>query len=107
MRGNRTKKPRRIDNRLWKYRKIINYNQKQIAALLGYEKSSQISNWENGRKLPCLKNALKLAHILEIPVELLFSGLSLDLKEELKANGEKLKTSPALDKSKEARIKKG
>ena len=101
MRGKRNNKPKRIDNRLWKYRKIINYNQKQIALLLGHESSSQISNWEKGRKRPNLRNALKLAHVLKIPVESLFLGLALNLKEEIKANEEKFKVRPVSSKSKE------
>lgn len=61
------------------------------AALLGYENSSLVSTWEKGSKLPCLKNALKLAHLLKTPIESLFSGLSSDLKEEVIINQKKFK----------------
>jgi transcriptional regulator with XRE-family HTH domain len=54
---------------------IMDYSQQQLAGFLSYKNASHISEWEKGRKLPTLKNAIRLSHILNTPVESLFPGL--------------------------------
>lgn len=66
-------------NHIWKYRKRKGLGQKRIAYLLGHASSTQLSKWERGKILPNLENALKLAYILEVPIESLFSDLYTDL----------------------------
>ncbi len=66
-------------NHIWKYRKRKRLGQKRIAYLLGHTCSTQFSKWESGKILPSLENALKLAYILDVPVELIFGNLYRDL----------------------------
>ena len=81
--GQITHKLKRVENRIWKYRKILNLSQRQVSFLLALNGTSQISKWEKGVKIPSLKNALRLSHILKISVEDLFSGMSLNLQKEM------------------------
>lgn len=62
-------------NHIWKHRKRRRLGQKRIAYLLGHSCSTQFSKWESGKILPSLENALKLAYILDVPVESLFGDL--------------------------------
>jgi transcriptional regulator with XRE-family HTH domain len=78
-------------NYIWKYRKKAGLAQKQVAHLLGCTDHTQFSKWERGEKLPNLQNALRLAFILDTPVESLFGDLYRDLSEEVE---EKRKSLP-------------
>ncbi|MGH8633274.1 MAG: helix-turn-helix transcriptional regulator, partial [Burkholderiales bacterium] len=69
-----------VTNRLWRYRKIRELSQKDIARLLGHKNTAHVSRWENGTKTPTLENALLLAHILKAPVEALFSERAAELQ---------------------------
>ena len=51
----------------------------QVALLLGHRKAAQVSRWENGEKLPTLRNALMLGYVLRTPVEGLFADLTASL----------------------------
>ena len=79
-----------VDNRIWKYRHICNLSQQEIGRLLEYKTTSQISNWEKGKKLPTLINALRLSEILHTTVEALFPGLAQYLKNEIEAKAKRL-----------------
>jgi DNA-binding XRE family transcriptional regulator len=68
----------------------MDYSQKQLALLLGYARTSQISKWEHGKKLPTLKNALSLACILQVPVEALFAGLAAEIADKHTRRAQKL-----------------
>jgi len=70
-------------NHIWKYRKRKRLGQKRIAYLLGHTCSTQFSKWERGKILPNLENALKLAYILDVPVESLFRDLYSDLRKDV------------------------
>ena len=91
--GRITHKLKRVENRIWKYRKILNLSQRQVSFLLALNGTSQISKWEKGVKVPSLTNALRLSHILKISVEDLFSGLSLCLKKEIEGKARTVKLS--------------
>ena len=78
------------DNRIWKYRHIQNLSQQEIGQLLAYKTTAPISNWEKGRKIPNLVNAIRLSEILHTTVEALFPGLYAHLKHELEAKEKKL-----------------
>lgn len=70
-------------NYIWKHRKRKRLGQKRIAYLLGHTCSTQFSKWESGKILPSLENALKLAYILDVPVESLFGDLYSDLRRDV------------------------
>jgi transcriptional regulator with XRE-family HTH domain len=78
-------------NYIWKYRKKAGLGQKEIAHLLGCMDHTQFSKWERGEKLPNLENALRLAYILQTPVESLFGDLYRNLSAEIE---ERLKSLP-------------
>jgi len=74
---------RHIPNRLRMHRKLMRYTQKQVAALLGLH-PAQLSQWENGVKLPSTINLIKLSIIYRtLPNDLYFEYYQ-DLKEEIK-----------------------
>lgn len=70
-------------NRLWLARKRLGYEQKQLARLLGYRTTQQISRLETGRRGASLKIALKLAIIYKLPVRVLFDKIYKDCQQEL------------------------
>ena len=80
-----------IANSLWTYRKKIGLSQKRVAFFLGHKTSSQLSNYERGRKIPGLINGLKLEIIYGVPVAFLFRGLYQKLKREIEARKKRLK----------------
>lgn len=57
-----------IRDRIRTYRETHNTNQQQLADLLGVTRQC-VSYWENGRTKPNITQILKLAAILQIPVE--------------------------------------
>jgi len=70
-------------NSLWKYRKMAGMGQKRLAHLLNHADNSQYSKWERGEKKPSIANALKLAHIFKVPVEVLYADLYQSCMEEV------------------------
>src|SRR5690349_17527313 len=72
-------------NRLWIARKRIGLGQKSVARLLGHKCTSPISNYENGRLVPSLRTALKLAIIYQTPLPDLYITLQQQLEEEVEA----------------------
>ncbi len=79
--GQHYQKP--IDNKLWIARKRAGYPQKSVATLLGDRSLSVISEYENGRKLPSLRTALKLEIIYGTPLAELYPGLHGEFATEL------------------------
>lgn len=74
---------RHIPNRLRMHRKLMRYKQKQVAALLQIH-PAQLSQWENGVKLPSTINLIKLSIIYRtLPNDLYFEYYQ-ELKEHLK-----------------------
>lgn len=71
----KTKRFRKITNRLWIVRKKIGLPQKQVAFLLGHKNTTQLSRYERGSRIPSLETALKLESAYNTPVRVLFSGL--------------------------------
>ncbi len=74
-----------IANKLWIARKRAGYPQKVVAALLGNRCLSIISEYEQGRKLPSLRTALKLELIYRTPLAELYPDLYAELAAELPA----------------------
>ncbi len=79
-------------NRLWKYRKRMGFTQKQVAMIMGYVSPTLLSHYERGRKLPSLTTALKLEIVYRVPVAFLYPDLYQQLKEELQAREEALRS---------------
>lgn len=80
-------------NSLWKHRKKAGMAQKRLAHLLSHEDRSQYSKWERSDVYPSLLNALKLAHIFKVPVEVLFADLHQSCIEEVDAQSKTLSCS--------------
>jgi transcriptional regulator with XRE-family HTH domain len=59
---------------------------------VGLESVSHVAHWERGRKLPSLKNALKLSAIIQCPVEVLFFDLFDSLRDEVRERADNLST---------------
>ena len=72
-----------LPNQIRRYRKKHNLRLREVAQLVGLTSASHLSHWEKGRKLPKLKNALKLSAIIQCPVEILFSGLFNDIRHDV------------------------
>ena len=83
-------KPKHKPNNLDIYRRRMRLSQKQVAHLLGYKDNSAWSKYERRERLPSLANALRLAIILRVPVEFLFHSLHDDLRDQIRAEEERL-----------------
>lgn len=81
---------RPITNRIWRYRKIRQLSQKDVARLLGHRNTAHVSRWENGVKTPTLDNALVLACIFKAPVEALFPERVAELQVQINRRVAKL-----------------
>ena len=67
--------------------------QKRLAHLLNHADNSQYSKWERGDKKPSLSNALKLAHIFKVPIEVLYADLYQSCVEEVNDQAKALSCS--------------
>ncbi len=67
-------------NQLRYYRHKRKMRLRDVAKRTGHVNLCQIAAWEKGRKLPTLKNAIKLASALKVPVEVLFIELTHDIR---------------------------
>jgi DNA-binding XRE family transcriptional regulator len=85
---NQNKEPKQ--NRLDMYRRRMRFSQRHVARLLGHRNSSAWSEYEGGRRLPSLGNALRLGIILRIPVEFLFYSLHDELRNQIRAKEERI-----------------
>lgn len=61
-----------------------------IAQLLGHKDTALWSDYESGKHLPSLSNALRLGIILRVPVEFLFYALHDELRSSIRAEEERL-----------------
>lgn len=77
-------------NHLWLARKRFSYEQKQIAALLGYKTIQQISRHETGIRMPSLKTVLKFSIIYKLPVRVLFHAYYRECLDELNRRAKRL-----------------
>lgn len=76
---------KKIPNHLRKCRVESGFKQKQVAKILGMRDASQISQWENGSRLPSLVNAFRLAALYSTYVDRLFQDHLHALRSEVKA----------------------
>jgi DNA-binding XRE family transcriptional regulator len=91
MQSKPTPKPNQLDI----FRKKMKLNQHYVAHLLGHKDTSAWSDYERGDRLPSLVNALRLGIILRTPVEFLFYALHDDLRNQIRAEEERMVLEPA------------
>lgn len=77
-------------NALFIYRRKRGFSQKYVAHLLGFGNTCMVSRYELGRAVPPLKTAFALGIILRTPLEFLFPGLYDSMREEIRAEEERL-----------------
>ena len=77
-------------NRLVIYRRRMGFSQKRVARLMGLASATMLSRYEQGRSHPPLVRALCLGIILRVPVEFLFPNLYDRLRDEIRAEEERL-----------------
>ena len=70
-------------NRLWSARKAAGLTQQQVAHILGYKSTAQISRWEKGLRLPNTVDLLKLSVIYHRLANDLLFDLYLSCKNEI------------------------
>ena len=74
----------KYNNHLAAARKERGLTRKQVARLLGYEGTSELSRLESGTRLPHLITALRLEIIYRRPVAFLFPDLYSALRETIR-----------------------
>ncbi len=77
-------------NRLDYFRRRMRFSTSHIGHLLGHKDSSTYCDYERGDRLPTLTNAFRLSAILRTPVEFLFPSLYDGLRDEIRAEEERL-----------------
>jgi transcriptional regulator with XRE-family HTH domain len=70
-----SKYSKQFPNQIRRYRRQRNLRLRDVSYLGDFGSPAPLSNWEKGRKLPSLANALKLSAVIGCPVELLFKDL--------------------------------
>lgn len=76
---------RRTPNLLRKYRKVRGLKQKQVAKILNLKSPSRVSRWEKGLCLPSFSNALRLAVVYRVMVDVIYPDLLANLRDEIMA----------------------
>src|ERR1017187_4562098 len=77
-------------NMLDHFRRRMGFSPAHVAHLLGHQDASALSDYERGEHSPSLANALRLGIILRVPVEFLFPTLYDGLRNEIRAEEERL-----------------
>jgi transcriptional regulator with XRE-family HTH domain len=72
------------------YRRRMRLSTRHVARLLGDKDVSRLSKYERGQRLPNLRNAFRLSAILRVPVEFLFPSLYDLLREQIRAEEERI-----------------
>jgi transcriptional regulator with XRE-family HTH domain len=78
-------------NTLFINRRKMGFSQKYVAHLLGFANTSMVSRYELGRSMPPLKTAFALGIILRKPLECLFPGLYDSMREDIRAEEERMR----------------
>lgn len=86
----KNKRARRVPNLLRKYRKVRGFKQKDVARILDLKSPSRISRWEKGLCLPSFSNALRLAVVYRVMVDVIYPDLLANLREEIMARENKV-----------------
>ena len=80
-----------IENRIWKYRKIKGFKQKELAFLIGQDLPSQVSRYERGLVIPNSEHLIKLCRALDTKIELLYPHLMKRWLQEVEDNKKQAK----------------
>jgi len=78
------------NNSLWVARNRMGFSQIRVARALGLKRSSVLSRYEHGTRVPSLVNALKLEIVYRTPVAYLFDSLYVDLKHKIRNKEERI-----------------
>ncbi len=81
-----------IPNSIRRYRRYRGLRVRDVAERLGFLNAAHISSWERGKKLPTLRNALRLSAVLQVPIEVLFCDYFNSLRNEIKKRPTNTKT---------------
>lgn len=79
-------------NSLWVARNRMGFSQTQVARALGLRRTSILSRYEHGTRIPSLTNALKLEIVYRTPVAFLFDNLYTDLKRKIRQREERIQS---------------
>jgi transcriptional regulator with XRE-family HTH domain len=86
MQQNKQQHPNMLDH----FRRRMGFTAAHVARLLRQQDTSAVSDYERGQHMPSLANALRLGIILRVPVEFLFPALYDGLRNEIRAQEERL-----------------
>ena len=78
------------NNSLWVARNRMGFSQVRVARALGLKRTSVLSRYEHGTRVPSLVNALKLEIVYRTPVAYLFDSLYVDLKHKIRSKEERI-----------------
>lgn len=81
-----------IPNSIRRYRRYRHLRVRDVAERLGLLNAAHVSSWERGKKLPNLRNALRLSAVLKIPIEVLYCDYFNSLREEIEKRLTKINT---------------
>jgi len=68
----------------------MRFTTSHVARLLRHQDASTLSDYERGERLPSLVNAFRLGIILRVPVEFFYPALYDGLREDIRAEEERL-----------------
>ena len=80
----RTNAHKKFKNELSLARASRGLSRKNVAQVLGYKRTTPLSNFERGKRLPSLKTALRLEILYRRPVAFLFPDLYVSLRSEIR-----------------------
>jgi hypothetical protein len=86
-------KNRKLANHLRTHRKRSGLTQRQVGALLGYQKDVQISRHETSKAVPLLVSALGYHIIFRVPMHSLFPGIYEEVRESIEGRLRELETT--------------
>ena len=79
-----------LENYLKAYRRKSGLTQREVAFLLGWKNSAQLSRYEKRHTLPPLRTALAYEAIFKIPVAELFAGIRNSVDQDVLSRIDKL-----------------
>jgi transcriptional regulator with XRE-family HTH domain len=80
----------RLENYLRTYRRKSGLTQREVAFLLGWKSSGQLSRYEKRHTLPPLRTALAYEAIFKVPLAELFAGIRQGVDQEIRERVDKL-----------------
>ena len=92
------KRERRSPNLLRKYRKVRGLKQKDVAKILNLRSPSRVSRWEKGVCLPSFSNALRLAVVYRVMVDIIYPDLLANIRREIMDRENKVVNMKRLNK---------